>query len=133
MPRGVIEEREVVCRHCGVPFVTTAVGKAAWYCKREECDSDRLNVHRQSRRSAPSRPRQARSGAAKLLRDPELHPFLDDLAVIGQMATNITPARNVLRDAVRAVAAGNLDNPHDAYRRLAAVALALAHLYRPRL
>jgi hypothetical protein len=133
MPRGVIEEREVVCRHCGVPFMTTAVGKAAWYCKREECDSDRLNVHRQSRRSATSRPRAPRPPAAKLLRDPELHPLLDDLAAIGQMAANITPTRNILRDAVRAVAAGNLDNPRDTYRRLAAVALALAHLYRPRL
>jgi hypothetical protein len=41
MPRGRVEPREVECRACGVTFVSDRCGKAAFYCRRPECDSAR--------------------------------------------------------------------------------------------
>lgn len=41
MPKGHVEPRTVVCRHCGDEFVTSKVGKAAFFCRTPDCDLDR--------------------------------------------------------------------------------------------
>jgi hypothetical protein len=41
MPRGTVPERPVACHACGTTFHTTKVGKAAFFCRTEECDKQR--------------------------------------------------------------------------------------------
>lgn len=115
------------CRACGRSFTTDRIGKQAWYCRRPECDEERAGDARERDRTAKRERVKRRKGIGQFepLLAPDTAPLLDDLLIVARLAADIGASPRVLRECVITIAKGEGDMRFT-YRRLAAVALALA-------
>ena len=127
MPKGHVAEREVACKACGLPFSTTKVGRAAFYCHRPECDA---------LRPGSSRPESAVTTKARLrhraLFDPirrnhEAMLMVDEIVEVALTAPAKDGSRlEVKRAVMRLADAEGLEGQRQAALDLAAASLALA-------
>lgn len=76
MPKGHVPEREVICKACTTPFLSTRVGRAAFYCRQPQCDEERRRsgfrvkgLSAESRERLLAEARAAREAKRKAARD----------------------------------------------------------------
>jgi hypothetical protein len=100
MPKGRTTPRELVCKSCERPFVTDRMGRAAFYCRREDCPREMALREAEARRAANREARETRQAtaasrrAARFRRDRAIQLLREDDSLVASVLSGIRPGRS---------------------------------------